>query len=82
MPPGELTPQGRILTRADFALMGYRYGGDERPRAEILKERDRVRQQTAELFSSSPLYQQRAKNNPDYWKTFDVGAVRMLRTEG
>ncbi len=81
MPRGEFTPQGQILTSVEFVLRSYRAAGDKRTDEEILRERDAVRQQTAELFSSSPLYQQRAKNNPDYWKTFDVGAVRMLKME-
>ena len=76
MPRGEFTPQGQILTSVEFVLRSYRMAGDKRTDEEILEERDRVRQRIAEECSSSPLYQQRAKNNPDYWKTFDVGAVR------
>ena len=35
-----------------------------------------VRQQSVELYSSSPLYQARAAKDPDYWNKFYIRAVR------
>lgn len=39
--------------------------------------RELVRQQCVALYSKSPLYQERAAKNPDYWKTFSTGRVNL-----
>lgn len=43
---------------------------------ELQEHLKRVRQHSVAQFSSSPLYQERAAKDPDYWKNFSVGAFR------
>lgn len=69
-------PQERVMTQEDFVIMGYRLHGDTRTDAEILAEHEIVIQQCAEEFSKSPLYRERAKKNPEFWRWFATGRVR------
>ncbi len=45
-----------------------------------LQQRDlllRVDRACAALYSSNPLYQAKAANDPDYWENFSLGGVSM-----
>ncbi len=46
-------------------------------RAANLAQREQVRQQCVAEYSSSPLWQQRAAKDPEYWNRFYVGRVNL-----
>lgn len=55
-------------------------GPDDEDRIELQKLVELGRQQAVEVFSKSPLHRERAKKNPEYWKT--MGLMEMWPKEG
>lgn len=77
------TRKADVLTYQDFSALVIGLPARERTpeqQAKLeawLKEQELVKERFIELCSSSPLFRERMRKNPDFWKDISVGGVRL-----
>lgn len=68
IPIATLIAEGDPLTPPDW---------NEEKEKECQEQLSRIRQRIAEQTASIPCWQMRVARNPDYWKTFSPGGIRL-----